>query len=131
MDRGIGPHTREQQAGRVVHHQKMWGRIVNMSIDLDEVRDILCRQIAEELKATVTATLDSHRQNGPLFEVTFDLWIERLGTRINRKMFFVTNKEVLDIGQFQSVVRRFIKSELRRELVVQQNKDFLAKAEQN
>lgn len=102
-----------------------------MLIDLEEVRQMLCSQVAEELKATVTATIDSQRQNGPLFEVTFDLWIERLGTRINRKMFFVTNKDVLDIQKFRSVVRTFIKSELRRELVVQQNKDFLAKAEQN
>lgn len=92
---------------------------------------MLCQQISEELKAIVTATIDSQRQNGPLFEVTFDLWVERLGTRINRKMFFVTNTEVLDLGQFRSVVKRFIKSELRRELVVQQNKDFLSKAEQN
>lgn len=131
MDRGIGPHTREQQADRVVYHSAMRERIVNMLIDLEAIRAMLSQQVAEELKATVRCTIHSQRQNGPLFEVTFDLWIERLGTCINRHMFLVLNPDALDLGQFRSVVKRFIKSELRRELVAQQSKDFRSKAEQN
>jgi hypothetical protein len=102
-----------------------------MLIDLEAIRAMLCQQITEELKASVTAAIHSQQQNGPLFEVTFDLWVERLGTRINRHMFVVLNPDAINLGQFRSVVKRFIKSELRRELVVQQNKDFLSKAEQN
>jgi len=104
---------------------------VNMLIDLEGIRAMLCQQVTEELKASVTCAIHSQRQNGPLFEVTFDLWIERLGTRINRHMFLVLNPDALDLGQFRSVVKRFIKSELRRELVAQQSKDFRSKAEQN
>lgn len=102
-----------------------------MLIDLEAIRALLSQQVAEELKSTVSCAIQSQRQNGPLIEVTFDLWIERLGTRINRHMFVVLNPDAINLEQFRSVVKRFIKSELRRELVAQQSKDFRSKAEQN
>lgn len=104
---------------------------MNMTIDLEGIRAVLCRQIADELKATVTGAIHSQRQNGDLQEVTFDLWIERLGTRINRHLFLLLRPESMDMGQLNSLVKRYVKQFIRRDLVIQQGKDFLSKAGQN
>lgn len=102
-----------------------------MTIDLEGVRAVLCRQMEIELNATVTGSVHSERQRGEIREVTFDLWIERNGTRINRHLYIVMRLALWSVEEFQRSVKMFCDTRIRPDLVKQQSRDFLAKSGMN
>ncbi len=104
---------------------------MNMTINLEGVRAVLVEQLERELDATVTGSIQSHRERQDIVEVTFDLWIERTGTKIHRTLYVVLRMSCWDVAEFRKFVRMFCDKKIKRDLMKQQSRDFLAKAEMN
>jgi hypothetical protein len=100
-------------------------------IDLEGVRALLCRQLEQELHASVTGSVSSSLQTDDLLEVTFDLWIEKAGTRINRQLFVVLRPDLWDIKAWREIVRGFVDSVIRKDFMRQHSRDLKAKAAMN
>jgi hypothetical protein len=106
-------------------------QVVNMTIDLEGLRSVVCQVVSQELRADVTGSVHSNRIRGATIEVTFDLWIERCGTKINRHLFVVLRPQYWNCGDFEKLVCNYANTVISRDLLKQQNKDFSAKAGMN
>jgi hypothetical protein len=104
---------------------------MSQTIDLESVRARLCLQLERELNATVTGSVYERRMRHGIEEVTFDLWIERCGTRINRRLFVAIRPQLWCDKTWSRLVHEFVDGFIRKDLVKQQSKDFLAKAAMN
>lgn len=102
-----------------------------MTIDLEGIRSIVCRIVSQELRADVTGSVHSHKRKAGRLEVTFDLWVELLGTRINRHLFVVIRPQYWNCGDFEKMVRNYANSVIAKDLFKSLHADLVKKAEMN
>jgi hypothetical protein len=102
-----------------------------MTIDLEGVRAVLESCLADQLTASVKATVQSEKQRGTLQEVTFDLWIERYGSKFNQQLFMVLQMDAWDQTLFESSVRQIAEASIRKPFVRRIAHDFKKQAGSN
>lgn len=96
-----------------------------MTIELEAIALLLREQLQEELKAVVELHLYQNTQKGKINEVTFQLVIEKCGTRVLRHLYFGLRLDLWDQQEFRrtvsELVKKVIEPDLRRAIRAQQS----------
>lgn len=104
---------------------------MNMTIDLEGVGAVLKQQLEHDLRAVVEVHVLQRIERDDIHEVTFQLVIDRCGTRFVRELFLVLRLGLWDTVAFQGMVRDFARTKIRQDLLKQFHKDLLSKAWSN
>lgn len=104
---------------------------MNMTIDLEGVGAVLKQQLEHDLRAVIEVHVLERLQRDDIHEVTFQLVIDRSGTRIVRELFLVLRLGLWDTAAFQGMVRNFARTKIRPDLLKQFSKDLKSKAWSN